>query len=145
MKKLELSLVESEAKILLEALIEKEAAMAKVCESSKDEDEIADVGNDLIELLGNLLDNARKFAISQIQISFVDKTIIIEDDGPGVAEVEISSIRQRGRRLDEIGQGFGLGLAIVDDIADIYELELTYGRSPLGGLRVKMALNHTNV
>lgn len=101
--------------------------------------------NDLIELLGNLLDNARKFAISQIQISFVDKTIIIEDDGPGVAEAEISSIRQRGRRLDEIGQGFGLGLAIVDDIADFYELELTYGRSPLGGLRVKMAFNHTNV
>lgn len=50
MKKLELSLIESEAKILLEALMEKEAAMAKICESSTDEDEIADIGNDLIEL-----------------------------------------------------------------------------------------------
>lgn len=101
--------------------------------------------NDLIELLGNLLDNARKFAKSQVQIGFVDKSIIIEDDGPGVAEAEISSIRQRGRRLDEISQGFGLGLAIVEDIADIYELELTYGRSLLGGLRVKLALNHISV
>lgn len=50
MKKLELSLVESEAKILLEALMEKEAAMARVWKSSDDEDEIADIGNDLIEL-----------------------------------------------------------------------------------------------
>lgn len=50
MKKLELSLVESETKILLEALMEREAAMAEICESSDDEDEIADTGNDLIEL-----------------------------------------------------------------------------------------------
>jgi hypothetical protein len=50
MKNLELSLVESELKILLEALIEKDAAMAKICETSDDEDEIADVGNDLLEL-----------------------------------------------------------------------------------------------
>lgn len=50
MKRLELSLVESEAKILLEALMEKESAMARICESSDDEDEIADTGNDLIEL-----------------------------------------------------------------------------------------------
>jgi hypothetical protein len=50
MKKLELGLIESEAKIILEALMEKEAAMAKICETSDDEDQIADVGNDLIEL-----------------------------------------------------------------------------------------------
>jgi hypothetical protein len=50
MKKLELSLIESETKILLEALMEKEADMARICDSSDDEDEIADVGNDLIEL-----------------------------------------------------------------------------------------------
>jgi hypothetical protein len=50
MKTLQLSLVESETKILLEALMEKEATMAKICESSADDDEIADTGNDLIEL-----------------------------------------------------------------------------------------------
>ena len=50
MKKLELSLVESETKILLDALTAREAAMAEICESSDDEDEIADTGNDLIEL-----------------------------------------------------------------------------------------------
>lgn len=63
MKKLELSLVESEAKILLEALMEREAAMARVCESSDDEDEIADTGNDLIELR-LLLKVVRERAIS---------------------------------------------------------------------------------
>lgn len=63
MKKLELSLVESEAKILLEALMEREAAMAKICELSDDEDEIADTGNDLIELR-LLLKVVRERAIS---------------------------------------------------------------------------------
>ena len=88
--------------------------------------------NDLLELLGNLLDNARKFAKSQVKISFIDGSIVVEDDGPGVADAELSSIRQRGRRLDENRKGFGLGLAIVEDIADLYEFELSYGRSALG-------------
>ena len=100
--------------------------------------------SDLLELLGNVLDNARKFAKSQAQISFVDESIIIEDDGPGVNDAEFSSIRQRGGRLDETGLGFGLGLAIVEDIAELYELELTFGRSPLGGLRVELNLSRLN-
>ena len=98
--------------------------------------------NDLLELLGNLLDNARKFARSQVHVSFNDKSIVVEDDGPGVADAELSSIRQRGGRLDENQKGFGLGLAIVEDIADLYELNLSYGRSALGGLQVKIAFNH---
>lgn len=97
--------------------------------------------NDLLELLGNLLDNARKFARSQVEISFAGGCIVIEDDGPGVADAELSSIRQRGRKLDESRKGFGLGLAIVEDIADLYELELSYGRAPRGGLQVKIAFD----
>lgn len=97
--------------------------------------------NDLLELLGNLLDNARKFAKSQVKISFAEGSIVIEDDGPGVADAELSSIRQRGRKLDESRKGFGLGLAIVEDIADLYELELSYGRASRGGLQVKIAFD----
>ena len=97
--------------------------------------------NDLLELLGNLLDNARKFAKSQVKISFVERSIVVEDDGPGVADAELSSIRQRGRKLDESRKGFGLGLAIVEDIAGLYELELSYGRAASGGLRVKIAFD----
>ncbi|MEQ1520432.1 MAG: HAMP domain-containing sensor histidine kinase [Aestuariivirga sp.] len=97
--------------------------------------------NDLLELLGNLLDNARKFAKSQVKISFVEGSIVVEDDGPGVADAELSSIRQRGRKLDESRKGFGLGLAIVEDIAGLYELELSYGRAASGGLQVKIAFD----
>jgi signal transduction histidine kinase len=94
--------------------------------------------SDLLELLGNLLDNARKYAKKTVKVEFVNNSIIIEDDGPGVKDEDIAAIRQRGRRLDENRQGFGLGLAIVEDIADLYELELSYGRSALGGLLVKL-------
>jgi signal transduction histidine kinase len=97
--------------------------------------------DDLLELLGNLLDNARKFANTQVRVSFADAGIVIEDDGQGVADDQLPSIRQRGRRLDENQKGFGLGLAIVEDIIDLYELELTYGRSPLGGLQVNVAFD----
>ncbi len=53
---------------------------------------------------------------------------------------DIESIRQRGRRLDESRKGFGLGLSIVEDITDIYEITLGFAQSPLGGLRVELAL-----
>ena len=96
--------------------------------------------SDLIELLGNILDNARKFTTSQVRLRFADRTILIDDDGPGVAGAEIAHIRQRGRRLDESRKGFGLGLAIVEDIADLYQLELSFGMSDLGGLQVKLGI-----
>lgn len=96
--------------------------------------------NDLLELLGNLLDNARKYGRSVVQASYGDGCIRIDDDGPGVPEEELSSIRQRGKRLDETRKGFGLGLSIVEDITDIYEIDLRFLRSPLGGLRVELGL-----
>ncbi len=91
---------------------------------------------DLTELLGNLLDNARKWAKSRIKLSYRSGLIIIEDDGPGVPEADLGRIRERGQRLDETLQGSGLGLSIVEDIADIYNLSVDYDRSALGGLRV---------
>jgi len=71
MKKLELNLVESEAKILLESLIEQESKMAKICGTSDDEDEIADIGNDLIELR-LLLKEIKKSAISKFGQSVLE-------------------------------------------------------------------------
>jgi len=91
---------------------------------------------DVTELAGNLLDNARKWAKSQVRISFAKGWLIVEDDGPGVADEELETISQRGRRLDESKQGWGLGLSIVEDIADIYGLKIVFGRSDLGGLKV---------
>lgn len=93
---------------------------------------------DLTELLGNLLDNARKWAKSTVRLHYAPRHLVIEDDGPGVADEDINHIAERGRRLDESKQGSGLGLSIVGDIADIYGLTVNYGRSELGGLRVEI-------
>lgn len=92
--------------------------------------------NDLTELLGNLLDNARKWAKTTVVVASSGTGLVIEDDGPGVPDEELVRISERGRRLDESKQGSGLGLSIVEDIADIYGLTVTYSRSRLGGLRV---------
>ena len=89
--------------------------------------------DDLTELVGNLADNARKWAKARVDISYAGKTLTIADDGPGVAETDLSRIAERGTRLDEKVQGSGLGLSIVHDIADLYGLTVTYGRSALGG------------
>jgi signal transduction histidine kinase len=95
---------------------------------------------DLTEFLGNLLDNARKWAASRVRIGYAEHTLAIDDDGPGVDEENIRRIVERGRRLDEAKQGSGLGLSIVQDIADIYNLNVVFGRSDLGGLKV--AIRH---
>ena len=95
---------------------------------------------DLTELLGNLLDNARKWANSRIRIRHQAHMLSIEDDGPGVPEADLGHISERGRRLEESKQGSGLGLSIVADIADIYGLSIGYGRSELGGLKVTVRL-----
>ncbi|WP_421692863.1 ATP-binding protein [Aestuariivirga sp.] len=95
---------------------------------------------DLTELLGNLLDNARKWARSTVRISYAAPLLTVEDDGPGVPEAELARLGERGRKLDESKQGAGLGLSIVEDIADIYGLSITYGRSGLGGLKVQICV-----
>ena len=95
---------------------------------------------DLTELLGNLIDNARKWARTRVRVRHARQMITIEDDGPGVPDAELGRLGERGRRLDEAKQGSGLGLSIVEDIADIYGLAITYGRSELGGLRVEILL-----
>lgn len=96
--------------------------------------------DDLTELLGNLLDNARKWARTTVRVRYDAPLLIIEDDGPGVPDGELALIGERGRRLDESKQGSGLGLSIVADIADIYGLTIGYGRSALGGLKVEIRL-----
>jgi signal transduction histidine kinase len=93
---------------------------------------------DLTELLGNLLDNARKWAKSSVRVAFADDVLHVDDDGPGVPGDDTERIFERGIRLDESAQGSGLGLAIVRDIVELYGLTLTLERSPLGGLAVRV-------
>lgn len=95
---------------------------------------------DFIELVGNILDNARKWAKSRTLIR-VEKAagglrLTVSDDGPGIPEGDLEMIAERGRRLDETMEGTGIGLAIAKDIADAYQLQTSFRRSALGGLEV---------
>jgi signal transduction histidine kinase len=93
--------------------------------------------SDLAEVLGNLLDNATKHAKSQVRISADGASVTIEDDGSGVPEQARKPVLARGIRLDQRGEGFGLGLAIVQDVLDAYGWTLRLDRSKLGGLKAE--------
>ncbi|PSS51556.1 sensor histidine kinase [Pseudomonas sp. BBP2017] len=99
---------------------------------------------DLLELLGNLLDNACKWADSEVQLTIEEQPerylLVIEDDGPGIPESDRQQVLERGTRLDEQVDGHGLGLGIVRDIVEVWGGQLTLQDSPLGGLRVSIAL-----
>ena len=92
--------------------------------------------SDLLECVGNILENARNWAQSQIYVSWSNGILKIVDDGRGVPDDQISKILQRGVRLDQSVGGSGLGLAIVADMAEAYGFELKLERSSLGGLSV---------
>lgn len=99
---------------------------------------------DMLELLGNLLDNAWKWAESAISVLVTktsDITIIIEDDGPGANADSLNELTQRGVRLDESVSGYGFGLAISSDIIRDYEGSLNFSRSAsLGGFKIEIHL-----
>jgi signal transduction histidine kinase len=99
---------------------------------------------DLEEMLGNLADNAGKWARSRVRIGVraaPDRIeISVDDDGAGLPPSLRERLPQRGRRFDEMMPGSGLGLAIVDEIAASYEGQLSLDESPLGGLRAILSL-----
>ncbi len=92
---------------------------------------------DLHELLGNLLENAAKYAKSRIILAFEANVLSVSDDGPGVPDRDFEKIAKRGVKLDQRKRGSGLGLAIVQDLADAYGSTLAFARSGLGGLRAE--------
>nr|WP_301340872.1 sensor histidine kinase [Azospirillum brasilense] len=100
---------------------------------------------DLDEMLGNLLDNAMKWAGSRVEVASRLEAggmlaVVIEDDGPGLPADRRDAVLAPGVRLDESTPGSGLGLAVVRDVARLYGGDLRLGDSPLGGLRVELVL-----
>lgn len=94
---------------------------------------------DLSEMLGIVLDNAGKWAAREVYCRLrleEGLTILVEDDGPGVAEADMARLGQRGTRLDEGRPGYGLGLAILHQLLTRYAGRVDFAPSPLGGLRV---------
>lgn len=99
---------------------------------------------DLEEMMGNLMDNACKWAQHRVRVIVTAEqnlvTLAIDDDGPGLPEHQRQDAMGRGRRLDESAPGSGLGLAIVSDIAGLYGGALRLEESALGGLRAMLTL-----
>jgi signal transduction histidine kinase len=106
--------------------------------------------HDLAEMIGNLVDNACKWARSRVAIEVVATgsagdgngrvRVIVDDDGPGLSPAEREQVALRGQRLDESKPGSGLGLSIVVELASLYGGVLTLGTAPIGGLRAELAL-----
>jgi signal transduction histidine kinase len=106
---------------------------------------------DLDEMVGNLVDNACKWAQSHVFIEVTVERqnasdpapklrIIVDDDGKGLSAAERAQVARRGQRLDESKPGSGLGLSIVVDLAALYGGSLTLGTAPIGGLRAELVL-----
>jgi signal transduction histidine kinase len=109
---------------------------------------------DLEEMIGNLVDNACKWAQARVNVAVVPRAadrsrnptsaptvhIIVDDDGPGLSPSQRQQVARRGQRLDETKPGSGLGLSIVNELAELYRGSLTLGTAPLGGLRAELVL-----
>lgn len=102
---------------------------------------------DLDEMVGNLMDNACKWTVSEVEvIARIDPDddnlmkIDVADNGPGLPPEEYAEAIKRGARLDEATPGTGFGLAIVNDLARAYKGDLTLGRADIGGLNAALRL-----
>ena len=99
---------------------------------------------DLEEMLGNLFDNACKWAGSHVSIGSShdgpNVVITIDDDGPGIDSSSRDIVLQRGVRADETEAGSGLGLAITRDLAELYGGSISLHESPMNGLRAELQL-----
>ncbi len=94
--------------------------------------------HDLRELVGNVIENAVKWASSEIVIAYADNSLGISDDGPGVDLDKIGSLTERGVRLDTKVPGTGFGLSIVREICDVYGLALSIDNRRTSGLHVRI-------
>ncbi|HUI97857.1 MAG TPA: sensor histidine kinase [Xanthobacteraceae bacterium] len=109
---------------------------------------------DLEEMLGNLVDNACKWAQGRVSIEVAPERaaaapgdppkavirIVVDDDGPGLSPAEREQVARRGQRLDETKPGSGLGLSIVHELAALYGGGLALSTAPIGGLRAELVL-----
>ena len=100
---------------------------------------------DLEDMIGNLMDNAAKWTHDKIMVS-IDLTedgfclVSVEDNGPGLTPEEYKTAILRGARLDEATPGSGLGLSIVDDLAQAYKGSFSFDKSRWGGLKAILNL-----
>jgi signal transduction histidine kinase len=113
--------------------VEIDPAIAVACEAQ-----------DVDEMLGNLMDNACKWAAGQVRLKAVadgrSVCLSVEDDGPGLTESQSADVLRPGRRIDESTPGYGFGLPITHELAELHGGSLELGSSELGGLKVVLRL-----
>lgn len=122
--------------------------LAMRCEPIAPDCSFAGEAQDLQEIVGNVLDNACKWAHAEFRVAAVRGgdagaqrlRITVDDDGPGIDVDRLDTVMTRGARLDESVPGSGLGLAIAAELVGLYAGRLTLARSQLGGLRVEIEL-----
>jgi signal transduction histidine kinase len=99
---------------------------------------------DFDEMAGNLLDNAFKWASTSVSVSALrndaEVHVLVDDDGPGLAPAQREEVLMPGKRLDEAAPGFGFGLSIASELAELYGGSVALDEGPLGGLRVTLRL-----
>ena len=98
--------------------------------------------SDLLEVLGNLIDNACKYGQNRVLVKAIQQQdsilLTIEDDGKGLKTEQLEKILTRGMRLDQTQEGQGIGLAVVNEIVAAYAIPMSFDPSVLGGLRVQL-------
>jgi signal transduction histidine kinase len=98
---------------------------------------------DFDEMAGNLLDNAFMWARSSVIVSALSNAmvhILVDDDGPGLALAQREEVLRPGKRLDEAPPGFGFGLSIVSELAELYGGSIALSEAPSGGVRAALEL-----
>jgi signal transduction histidine kinase len=106
---------------------------------------VACESQDLTEMAGNLLENAFKWARNKVDVrahhdAGRSVVVVIEDDGPGLRSEQLPQVLRPGERIDEDAPGFGFGLPITRELAELYGGELNLETSVLGGLRATLRL-----
>lgn len=99
---------------------------------------------DLLEMLGNVIENAFKYTRTRVRISArrtgAGVAVLVEDDGDGIATTDRRRVLRRGARADSESAGHGIGLAVALELAEVYQGDLTLGHSELGGALVRLEL-----
>lgn len=130
------------SKVYLEKGVEWEIAISKDAGFPGDE-------GDLMEVLGNLMDNAWKYGRNRVRVTAHSKNqaleLHVEDDGEGIPSERMDEVLQRGQRLDEHQPGQGIGLAVAEDIVSAYGGKLTIERSVLGGADVTILISNNGL
>jgi two-component system sensor histidine kinase PhoQ len=103
---------------------------------------------DLVEVLGNLIDNAYKYGRTRVDVTVRMQgdtlNVRVGDDGPGLDEASAQALLERGVRADESVPGQGIGLAVVRETVELYQGRLGFGRSSLGGAEVQLELKRAS-